>query len=81
MWPCIRSLAMMGEYYVGVERLSTAVRTTLEGNRKPRFMPYRMTATDHPGVRATVGLGLAGTHFVLERQPGDRVDRFEQARL
>tara|TARA_B100000378_G_scaffold259993_1_gene240382 strand:- start:290 stop:424 length:135 start_codon:yes stop_codon:yes gene_type:complete len=44
-------------------------------------MPYGMAATDHPGVRATVGLGLVGTNFVLERQPGDRVDRFEQARL
>ena len=67
---------MMGEYYVGVERLSTAVRTMLEGESKTH-----MTATNHTGVRATVGLGLAGTHFVLERQPGDRVDRFEQARL
>ena len=47
----------------------------------PRFMPYGMTTTDHTGVRTTVGLGLDGTHFVLERQLGDRVDRFEQARL
>ena len=42
---------------------------------------HGVTATDHPGVRATVVLGLAGTNFVLERQPGDRVDQFEQARL
>ena len=42
---------------------------------------YGVIATDHPGVRATLGLGLAGINFVLERQPGNRVDRFEQARL
>ena len=56
--------------------MSTAVRTTLEGESKTH-----MTTTDHTGVRTTVGLGLDGTHFVLERQLGDRVDRFEQARL
>jgi len=44
-------------------------------------MPYGMTTTDHTGVRTTVGLGLDGTHFVLERQLGDRAYRFEQARL
>jgi len=48
----------------------------LEGESKTH-----MTTTDHTGVRTTVGLGLDGTHFVLERQLGDRVDRFEQTRL
>jgi len=79
------SLETLAGNYSGIlrppGRLVHRGKDYVRGERNPRFMPYGMTTTDHTGVRTTVGLGLDGTHFVLERQLGDRVDRFEQARL